>query len=114
MAKRGPMTEEQKLAAAEKARASQARFDATVAAMPPLTAATIHPDGAINLLAAFWREIRVSLALGSTNTRNWVERRLGTFDAWCAIGNQDPETVQAFLLTKVWLNRDYAPKGPIR
>lgn len=104
--RRGPMTEEQRAAAALRAKEGERRIAAALARMPDLPPDQMSEDGCINLVKAFWEDARHDLACGNTATRDPLAGGAG-FVVWCDIGHIDPDDLRAFLLKKVWRNTEY-------
>jgi len=51
-------------------------------------------DGAVVLVAAFWKQVHEDLRWGHYPTRRWITGRAPGFLSWCAICDVDPNDVE--------------------
>lgn len=91
---------------ADQAEAEQKLTEA-LAKFPDLPPDQMSEDGCINLIKAFWEDVRHDLACKSHATRAWVREDGGGFARWCDISHIGVDELRAFLLEQVWGNDEY-------
>jgi hypothetical protein len=90
--------------------ASERKWAEALARLPDLPPHQMSEDGCVNLIAAFWEQIRHEMAHRSYATRKWVAEGEG-FLTWCDISHIAPDELRTFLLEEVWGNGEYRRKS---